>query len=59
MRICTEEVKIGDLVVSLEKSDGRHSIKLVASLEEGDLEDEEVANKAASELLDERASGCR
>ena len=45
------------LIVGLEKSDGLSSVELIASLEEGDLEHEEVADEVTSELLHERASG--
>lgn len=43
------------LVVGVEKSHNRDIIQLVASLEEGDLDDEEVADKDTSKLLDEVA----
>lgn len=41
--------------VGLEKGGGGHPVELVAALEEGDLEDEEVADQRATELLDEGA----
>lgn len=43
-------------VVRLEKGHGRQAAKLIAALEEGNLENEEIAHKVASELFHERAS---
>lgn len=48
--------KIVYLIVGFEQGDGRHSVKLVATLEEGNFKNEEIANQVASELLHQRAS---
>lgn len=47
----------GILLVDVEQGHDRHVIELVAALEEGDLDDEEVADEGTSELLDEVARG--
>lgn len=43
----------------LEECDGRHTAKLGAAVEEGDLENEEISHQLASELLDEGPGSSR
>ncbi len=44
---------VNGLVVGLQQSGCGHTVELLAALEEGDLEDEEVPGQNATELLDE------
>lgn len=46
---------VDESAVGLEEGGGGHPVELVAALEEGDLEDEEVADQRATELLDKGA----
>lgn len=46
------------LLVDVEESHNGDIAQLVASLEEGDLDDEEETDKGASKLLNQVASSC-
>lgn len=43
------------IAIGLEQRDGWDAIKLLASLEEGDLQDKEISKDLASQLLDQGA----
>lgn len=45
------------LLIGLEKGGDGNTTELLAALEESDLEDEEIADRLTTELLDKLASG--
>lgn len=61
LRVCCQcvstDVGRAILLIRLEESNGRNATELLTALEEGNLEDEEIADQLTSELLHQGASG--